>query len=322
MTEATWGMRFNEFPNYRRVPKGQKPDGCPEWFEIQHFNNWQGQGLIIWNNIDRKLETLNGTESLKLLGELNSQDAWKSNGVAVTRLVHRFELNLPSRKKRKKGEPEPLSKVEGPKGEDVYEEIIHLPPEAGYELIELLKSKKHIITQMAELEKKRFQEALEQLWDSIIEFSHEKEMTEFDFRARSFDWQSGGVSRMICYYQKAEGRIWLANDNLFWKTCVKREGHAGKSHYFVKFVEAVDWVEKEIVELTNEPDVKKEGQTLSEEEIKANHIRLKAKLINGPHWIDPARLESQRVTYKVLIDLEAKPISFKSFETICGDTYE
>lgn len=33
-------------------------------------------------------------------------------------------------------------------------------------------------------------------------------------------------------------------------------------------------------------------------------------------------MEPQRITYKVLIDLEAKPISNKSFETICGDTYK
>jgi hypothetical protein len=65
-----------------------------------------------------------------------------SSGVSITRLVHRIEMNLPSRKKRKKGEPEPT--VEKPKGEDVYEEIIHLPPEAGYESIELLESKKTI----------------------------------------------------------------------------------------------------------------------------------------------------------------------------------
>jgi hypothetical protein len=139
MAKSTWGIRFNEFLDYRRVGKVQKPEGCPEWLESHHFHNWQEQGLIIWNNINRKLETLNGTESLKLLSELNSQEAWKSNGVSITRLVHRFELNLPSRKKRKIGEPDP--EVEIPKGEDVHEEIMQLPPKAGYELIELLESK-------------------------------------------------------------------------------------------------------------------------------------------------------------------------------------
>lgn len=320
MTGTTWGIRFNELPDYRRVGKRQKPEGCPEWLESRHFHNWQEQGLIIWNNIDRKLETLNGTESLKLLSELVSQDVWKSSGVSITRLFHRFELKLPSRKKRKKGEPE--LEAEKPKGEDVYEEIVHLPPEAGYELIELLESKKQIIIQMAEQEKKRAQEALGRVYDFLFELSHNKELKEFDFRARSFDWQHDGDARMICRYQTAEGRIWLAENKFFWNTCVKREGHVGSSHHFVKFAEAVDWVEKEIVNLANEPDVKKEEGILSDEELLANRVRLRTKLINGPYWIDATRMEPQRITYKVLIDLEAKPVSYKTFETICGDTYK
>ena len=320
MIETTWGVRFNEHPDYQRVPKGQKPEGCPEWLASHQIPIWQEQELIIWNNIDKKIENLRGAEAARLLIELATQDAWKSNGVSVTRLVHRIELNLPSRKKRKKGEPEP--EAEKPKGEDVYEEIVNLPPEAGYELIELLESKKQFITQMAEQEKKRAQEALGRVYDFLFELSHKNEMKEFDFKTRSFEWQSDGDTRMTCRYQTAEGRIWLAEDKLFWNTCVKREGHVGKSHHFIKFVEAVDWVEKEIVNLANRPDVKKEEGILSEEEIKANRIRLKAKLINGPYWIDAARMEPKRITYKILIDLEAKPISYKSFESICGDTYK
>ena len=320
MAETTWGIRFNEFPDYQRIPKGQKPEGCPEWLESNQFQTWQKQGLIIWNNTDRKIESLHGTDALELLNALVSLDVWKSSGVSITRLVHRIEMNLPSRKKRKKGEPEPA--VEKPKGEDVYEEIIHLPPEAGYELIELLESKKQIITQMAEQEKKRAQEALGRAYDFLFELSHKHEMKEFDFKTRSFEWQRDGDTHITCRYQTAEGRIWLAEDKLFWNTCIKREGHGGNSHRFIKFIEAVDWVEKEIVNLANEPDVKKEVGILSEDEIKTNRLRLKTKLINGPYWIDAARMEPQRITYKVLIDLEAKPISYKSFETICGDTHK
>jgi hypothetical protein len=90
----------------------------------------------------------------------------------------------------------------------------------------------------------------------------------------------------------------------------------------MKFAEAVEWVEREIVELANETDVKKERRILSDEEIHTNRVRLKAKLINGLYWIDAARMEPKRITYKVLIDLEAKPISYKSFETICSDTHK
>ena len=92
MTYATWGMRFNEHSSYQRVRKGEKPEGCPEWFESRQIQIWQEQGLILWNNIDRKIESLHGAEALMLLEELNSRDTWKVDGVSVTRLVREIEL--------------------------------------------------------------------------------------------------------------------------------------------------------------------------------------------------------------------------------------
>jgi hypothetical protein len=320
MKEATWGMRFNDYPDHQRVRKGQRPEGCPDWFESHHIRTWQEQGLVLWNNIDKRIESLRAADAIALLTDLKSQQAWKSRGVSVTRLVHQIPLNTPTRGKRKKNEPQP--EVEQLKGEDVYQEIIHLPPEAGQQLIELLESKKEALTRTAEEQKKRFEEALRQVWDHLIEWQHKQELQDFDFGSRSFQWESDSASRMVCHFQTAEGRIWLAKDKLFWNTCVKREGHAGHSHIFVKIAEAVDWVEQKIVELANEPEEKQERPFLSHEEIKANHLRLKQKLINGPFWIDPSRMEPQQITYQILIDLEVKPISYKSFETICGDTYK
>ena len=43
------------------------------------------------------------------------------------------------------------------------------------------------LSQMAELEKKRFQEPMQQMWESIMEFSHKQERSKFDFKARSFE---------------------------------------------------------------------------------------------------------------------------------------
>lgn len=272
MTEQTRGMQLNEHPNYERIRKGEKPRGCPDWLPSHQFSTWQEQGLVVWNSIDKKIETLRGVESLKLLEELNSRDDWKSNGVSISRLVHQVDLTSPASKKRKKGEPEPETEI--PKGEDVYQEIIHLPPEAGYELIKLLESKKQVISQMAEQEKKQLRDALRQIYDRLIELTQEKELRDFDFEARSVEWQRDDATRMVCRYQTADGRLWLDKNKIFWNVCVRRENHAGRSGYFLNLGEAVDWVEKEIVELANQPEVKKERQFLSKQEIKANRTRL------------------------------------------------
>jgi hypothetical protein len=72
MTESSWGMQFNEHPDYQRIPKGQKPVGCPEWPDSHQIPIWQKQGLIIWNNIDKKTDNLPGTEAAKLLSRFHS----------------------------------------------------------------------------------------------------------------------------------------------------------------------------------------------------------------------------------------------------------
>ena len=60
---------------------------------------------------------------------------------------------------------------------------------------------------MAEQEKKRAQETLGRVYDFLFELSHNKKLKEYDFKAKSFDWQHDGDPRRICRYQTAEGRI-------------------------------------------------------------------------------------------------------------------
>ncbi|HEY5918488.1 MAG TPA: hypothetical protein VIU13_13825 [Chryseolinea sp.] len=232
MTEAIWGMRFNEYPDHQRVRKRQRPEACLEWFESQHIRTWQEQGLILWNNIDKRIESRRAPEALKLLSDLNSLEDWKSQGVSVTHLFHQIRISTPTHSKRKKSEPQP--EVEKPKGEDVYWEVIHLPPEAGHQLIEVLESKKETLTRMAEEQKERSEEALRQVWDHLIGWHRKKELQDFDFGSRSFHWESDSASRMVCRFQTAERRIWLAKDKVFWNTCVEREGQAGHTHFFIK----------------------------------------------------------------------------------------
>ncbi len=44
--------------------------------------------------------------------------------------------------------------------------------------------------------------------------------------------------------------------------------------------------------------------------------------MNGHYWIDAKRMEPSQITYRLHIELDAKPISFKTFENICGDTVQ
>lgn len=201
-------------------------------------------------------------------------------------------------------------------------EILHLQPEAGPEIIELIQANKTLISEMADLEKKQFQDAMKQLWEYVMDFSHKQELSEIDFQTRSFEWQQLDVSRWSCRHHPAEGRICLVKDKIFWHACVKRDGYAGKFDYFVKLLEAVEWVEKELVDLASQPEIPAGPPRMhSDQQIVDDHTRLRKKLADGPYWINPSTLEPSQITYKFFIELEAKPIDFKTYESICGDKH-
>jgi len=318
MEEKTWGIRFNQYPAYQRLNKEQRPQGCPDWFETRQISLWQEQGLVLWNNVDKRIEVLQGGEALRLLSELHSQDSWKSQGISVTRLVHKIEFQLPARGRRKKMEQEP--KVDTRKSEAVYEEMVHLPPEAGPELMELLKEKKPILSDMAAKEKKRWEEAVRQFWDFAFESFHKQEQSELDFTNRPFTWRGHDPYQWVCQYQSAEGRVCLETRKWLWYARVTKPRHTGKSYSFVKLLEAVEWIEKEIGELANQPDIPEPPPHFRpEEQIEADRVRIRNKLIGGSFWIDPAALEPKQITYKLFIELEATPVSFKTLELECGD---
>ena len=125
--EKAWGICFNAQLAYRHYRKGERPPDCPDWFESRHINTWKEQGLIVWNNLEKKIEHLGGGETLRLLDLLISQDNWKSEGIPITHLVQEFTIEL-SPRGRKKTELEPKPKTAP--SEPFYKVIMRLPPEA------------------------------------------------------------------------------------------------------------------------------------------------------------------------------------------------
>ncbi len=317
MTEPTWGMKFSQYGTYQSFKEGKKPVDCPEWFEREEIETWRESGLILWNNLDQKVAHLQGAEALNLLDELQSDDRWKADGVSFTRQAFRIEFELPSRKKRKKGEPEPAPKQI--KSEKFLEEVIHLPPEAGPGLLALLEENEPAISEMAAAETKRIRDAFRDLYKS----SFLRIMRDFDCASRDLDWHyDEKKSRLICHHKDAEGHVRLDKDFYRWQTCTKRDGYTGDVGHFSELLEAVAWVEKAIAGLADQVKKEDERRIISEAEIQANRIRLKEKLAGSSFWIPPEALEPKRMTYQVIIDLAAKPTSFKKTETLCGDMIE
>lgn len=321
--EKLWGLKFNPSPSYEYLKRDQRPQGSPEWFNPHQISLWQEQGLIVWNSAEKRMERLAGQEALALLGKLVSQDNWKVDGISITKQVHKIHMQVSPRGRRKKTEPETASEINQSKEEVVDEERVHLPPEAGPELIEFLQTNEQRIKEMAEQEKKRASEALMQVYDMLIKSSRQSEEAKFDFKARSFTWERQSEGRWICHHQQVEGRVCLEKHLVYWSSQVQYPGRVGKYNHFVKLEQAVDWVEKEIVDLASQPPPPEpEPYCLPAEQREAARVRLKQQLIGGPFWIEPAALEPERITYRVIVEAYAAPIDYKTMELSCGDTLQ
>jgi hypothetical protein len=319
-SEKTWGLKFNPSPSYERLKRDQKPQGSPEWLNPHQISLWQEQGLIIWNNAQKSLERLSGHEALDLLGKLNSQDSWKSEGISITRQIHRIQTQMPPRVRRKKTESEATAVESETETEIEYEEIVHLPPEAGAELMDLLQQNKQHLTGMAEQEKKRRDEAFRQVFDLLFKNHREREETGFEFKSRAFEWERQSESHWICHHQQIEGSVHLQKNLFFWSAQARYRGSVGKFNHFVDLQQAVDWVEKEMVDLASQPPPPEpEPYCLPAEQREAARVRLRQQLIGGPFWIEPAALEPERITYRVIVEVYAAPIDYKTMELSCGD---
>jgi hypothetical protein len=157
----------------------------------------------------------------------------------------------------------------------------------------------------------------------ILGFSHQREVREFDFNARPFEWRNLDTTTWGCQYQSTQGHLWLEKNNILWRACVKRERHGSRSHQFMKLSDAVEWTEKELGALADEPETPTtplEFETKQQKE--ANRLRLRKKLVNSSYWIDPAVMEPARITYRLFLEIYSKPISFKTYESISGDVWQ
>ena len=320
--EKLWGFKFNLSSNYERLKRDQKPQGCPEWLNPQQISLWQEQGFVVWNGAEKRIERLSGHEALALLGKLISIDNWKAEGISITKQVHKIQIPMQPRGRHKKIQPETTGERQST-GDVIDEERVHLPPEAGPELSEILQTNEQHLQEMAEQEKKRNNEAWAQVYEILIKSSRKDEESKFDFKARPYTWEYQSEGYWICHHQQIEGRVCLEKHLLYWFCQVQYPGNVGKFNQFVKLQEAVDWVEKEMVDLARQPPPPEpEPYCLSAEQRDAACVRLKQQLIGGPFWIEPAALEPERITYRVIVEVYAAPVDYKTMELSCGDTLQ
>lgn len=144
--DSTWGAR---------IDSGWPPQtvDCPTWARGSLRQDWEQQGLLLWDHQTRTITRLSATHSLGLLDQLCRTSEWKEHGLVVGQPAVRLWLDDPERK-----------------AEQVLANEMELSPARLQVVLELLQ------THEAELQRQRESEQVERrhrialVYDSILNF--------------------------------------------------------------------------------------------------------------------------------------------------------
>src|SRR5690349_7861055 len=81
--DASWGARINT------SEESTIANDCPSWATPAQQQRWAGLGLVLWNHRAHQIVRLAPVNTLYLLDQLRTQDAWQQQGLTVNEVLSR-----------------------------------------------------------------------------------------------------------------------------------------------------------------------------------------------------------------------------------------
>lgn len=311
---------FTDQPGGVKINRRMYGDGsgCPAWAKQFAAQDWGQRGVVVWDETAQRIEHLFAEKALVMLERLHAADDWKSSGFPITRTVtHHTGSPAPqpksSRKKEARQEELPSSIPES-KSETVEEECFRLTPSASAEFLEFLMSNEAALHEVAEEEIAEWKRTLADVYKILLQGAPRRQLNEIDLSTRPLPWTSDKQKcQLVCEVPPNRGTVMLKDGHWFWQGCVERPDrfkHA--SPFFVDLDKALTWVEEEL---------SKPPEEASEPEDKPSPLTSEQLECLRPYWIEPSALEPERITYRVVVDLETQPVHFKKMEMSFGKEF-
>jgi hypothetical protein len=297
---------------------------CPPWAKRWDKTEWNERGIVVWHEAAQRLECIRASKALKLLDAARADSGWRTTGIVVMQDGAWFPLpkSVPSKKTRKKQAKEgELPTTEAPTVQQTKSagkaiEAFRLTTAASIELVEFLSANESALHQIAEVDEQETSERLAQVYELLLKAGHRAKLRELDLSSRPLAWQLDSEQQaLICEVPPNRGTVKAGDFLCGWCGCVERpDCFQELSPLFVELVEAVAWVEQEVVKPP--PQTEKDEKEPPFELSPAIKRRLKR------YWIAPKALEPAHITYRVLIELDRAPVSYKTGEMSFGKKYQ
>lgn len=311
-----WGARINErsylahfWPVHASEP--------PAWLRPLDKDDWSKRGMAIWDNETQAFQHLGGQQALDLLNQLKESPSFE-NGIPIVYQYQRSKVQEPPPRNRrgKKKELEPAETKPKREYETVTEERMRLSPQASAEFYVFLEKHDERLRQIAEIEKKERDEALSKVYTLIMSWVHDDQEQKLDVAARPLPWtRSGEPHTWVCDAPPNRGTVSVSEAGWFWHACIERPDEFKHwSPPFVELAEAMAWTEQELVS----PTAEKESTEAVDATVKTE---TRPAVDLTPFQIAPAVFEPERITYRVIMEIDASPESFKTMEMSFGKQF-
>lgn len=170
-------------------------------------------------------------------------------------------------------------------------------------------------------EERQKTEALSRVYAMLIRLGQKRHAKEVDLSVYTLPWvYNDDACTWICDVPPNRGSIQLVQTGIFWhwEACIERPDHfKNTSLPFHEPGDALGWAEQKLIAIQNEveePEQEAPRLTLADfSPEKQPHL--------APYWIDAHDIEPQRITYRVLIDLEYTPYDYETMEMSFGKKY-
>ena len=202
------------------------------------------------------------------------------------------------------------------------EERIRLRFQAALDFFVLLQVNEVLLRKMADEDERLKQEALSRVYALLLRSSRVRDAQELDPSTRPLPWTYDAETvTWTCEQLPNRGTVSLTEGNWCWEGCIEQpDRFKHRSHWFVDLVDALEWAENQLmtVQRTTEEAVRIEAEKQLEPRLRVETITTEERARLAPYWLDPAIFESQRITYRVLVELDYAPYAFKTWELSFG----
>lgn len=152
LDQTTWGIYFN-FEGY--FASSPKP---PFWLTQLQQQDWQQQGVVLWDETLRIVAHLYAGYALELLEHLHNDTVWKINGLVIGSPAFQLSTNSAST---------PSTKLEG---NWVLKNQIELGVDQAQALFEFLSAQEYLLKRISWYDKEDAKQALNKVYRLIADY--------------------------------------------------------------------------------------------------------------------------------------------------------